>query len=317
MRTRLIGLAVGLVAFGTFAIPAGAAEITKTASGIVLEMEDLEYPQAGGIDPVDAFSGEVTSSKKACTKSRKVKVFESTVELFSDPIVTDADGHWEAEIEDPGDGTYFAKVAKKKIGSGNHKRLCKAAKSSNLVVDDKVGPVDTDGDTYYTDQDCDDSDLEINPDGTETRDGVDQDCDGLADNLDADADGFATGDDCDDTDSARNPGATETDNGKDDDCDGIGDLGSAVDADGDGISTGTDCDDSDPSVAPGNAETRDGVDEDCDGTSDNLDADADGVNTPEDCDDTDSSRRPNASETLNGEDDDCDGPSDEDFYDAL
>ena len=95
--------------------------------------------------------------------------------------------------------------------------------------------------------DCDDSDPDINPEGSETCDGVDQDCNGLVDDdatdaltwyVDADGDGYGDADspvwsctepsgttgvggDCADDDDTVNPEAEELcEDGIDNDCDG-------------------------------------------------------------------------------------------------
>ena len=133
------------------------------------------------------------------------------------------------------------------------------------AYDGVPGYVDTDGDGYggstpinvcpgtedlvAIGEDCDDNDAAVSPVGTETCDGIDNDCDGLTDedgsvdgaeyHLDQDGDGYghpiltgyacAEGDgytsdasDCDDQDPARNPSQPElAGNGQDDDCDGL------------------------------------------------------------------------------------------------
>ena len=114
--------------------------------------------------------------------------------------------------------------------------------SDASTIDDCEQPVG-----YLADGgDCDDADAAINPAATETCDGVDQDCDGTADDnapgsntfyADADADGYGNAasptlsciansgfvpdaTDCDDTTSLANPGAAEVcDDGLDNDCD--------------------------------------------------------------------------------------------------
>jgi len=248
------------------------------------------------------------------------------------------------------------------------------------------------GDGWLADSaDCDDGDADINPDATESCNGIDDDCDGLTDDQDeavtgttswySDADGDGWGDeddaqdrceqpsgtsgtpgDCDDGDPAVNPSATETCNGIDDDCDGNADERDAIDAstwyrdgDSDGygdpsttstacdqptgyVADATDCYDGDDDIHPGADELCDGDDNDCDGSTDEDDAidastfwaDADGdgygdaaastaactapsgtVADDSDCDDSDAAINPGATEICNGLDDDCDGLTDD------
>jgi hypothetical protein len=136
--------------------------------------------------------------------------------------------------------------------------------------------------------DCDDSDPTIRPGAQELADGLDNDCDGVADEgtetRDDDGDGFCEGldldgdgspdcvdgaaaGDCDDNDPATNPDADEDfGNLIDDNCNGrIDENPALLDGDGDGVAPlGGDCNDGDPSVRPGVAEFPDGIDNDCD-----------------------------------------------------
>ncbi len=161
--------------------------------------------------------------------------------------------------------------------------------------------------------DCDDTDSTVNPLGTETCDGRDEDCDGTADDgltgtwyVDGDGDGYG--------DSRT---ATTT-------CDAVG-L----------VTNGDDCDDGASDVSPSGVESCDGRDEDCDGTVDDgvgdtwyADVDGDGfggatsvqacaqpsghVHSSTDCDDSANDTYPGAAETCDGRDEDCDGDTDED-----
>ncbi len=163
--------------------------------------------------------------------------------------------------------------------------------------------------------DCDDGDASVYPSATEVCDGLDQNCDGQADEgltstwwPDTDGDGF-----------------------------GDEDLGEErCDAPAGWVQVGRDCDDTEAGAFPGAAEVCDEIDNDCDGTVDEgvtttwyVDVDGDGFGdgsrTSEacalpsgyaedggDCDDNDFDVYPGAPEFCNGVDDDCDGDVDED-----
>ncbi len=112
---------------------------------------------------------------------------------------------------------------------------------------------DADGDGYRDvacgGSDCDDDDPTAHPGaGEHCTDGVDNDCNGLADDQDAggcpagcadrDGDGYLDGacggHDCDDAEATTSPGAPEACDGVDNDCDGEVDEG-YVDADANGV----------------------------------------------------------------------------------
>ena len=189
--------------------------------------------------------------------------------------------------------------------------------------------------------DCDDNDEDINPDASESCNGLDDDCDDRIDeNFDADQDGFVDIQvpecvgayppellDCNDQIAAINPDAEETCDGNDTDCNGLIDDGLDQDFDNFRVCDApADCDDTDPLVYPGAAETCNEEDDNCDGLVDNglgtefLDQDNDGF-TPcaDDCDDNPVDgwlSYPGAQEACDEKDNDCDGEEDnEDLLD--
>ncbi|MCK6522478.1 putative metal-binding motif-containing protein [Myxococcota bacterium] len=163
-----------------------------------------------------------------------------------------------------------------------------------LPPSDSDAAVDGDGDGVPAEEDCDDADAAVNPNAQELCDGVDNNCDGQADEgvlsawySDGDGDGYgagepveaceapeghvATGDDCDDGRAEINPAAAETDCADPTDYNCDGSTGYA-DNDGDGFPACEDCDDADGAVNPEGVETCDGQDNNCDGLTDGADA---------------------------------------------
>ncbi|MCB9796701.1 MAG: hypothetical protein H6741_28715 [Alphaproteobacteria bacterium] len=185
--------------------------------------------------------------------------------------------------------------------------------------DDWTEACDAPTGTVGNDDDCDDANGSINPNALEICDGVDNDCDGIADEDDAydvstwyaDADG-----------------------------DGYGDAdysAVACDAPSGYVADSSDCDDDEASAYPGAAEVCDELDNNCDGDTDegvtttySPDYDGDGygddsgrydveacaapsgyVEDSSDCDDDEASAYPGGSERCDGLDNDCDSGVDE------
>ena len=172
---------------------------------------------------------------------------------------------------------------------------------------------DRDEDGYTADQDCDDNDDQINPGAEEICDGIDNDCNGEADervttvfHADADGDGYGSpiitteactvpigyvsnGNDCNDTNAVAYPGAEEICDGVDNDCndevDENLDIVFYVDDDGDGYG-------------------------DDDNVTNGCQAELGLSTIGGDCDDGDPSISPVANEICDDIDNDCDGSID-------
>ena len=164
-------------------------------------------------------------------------------------------------------------------------------------------------DYVENDEDCDDTNDDINPDEDEECDGLDNDCDGdIDEDFDEDEDGVTTCEgDCDDDDDDIYPGAEEVCDGVDNNCDG--DIDEGFDVDGDGFtSCDGDCDDDNADLNPGAQEVCDGIDNNCNGVIDEgFDVDGDGFTSCDgDCDDANPDINPMGVDTC-GMDNNCDG----------
>ncbi len=195
------------------------------------------------------------------------------------------------------------------------------ADPNDYNCDGSVGYADDDGDGYAACEECDDTNAAINPLGTESCDGADNDCDGEVDEASAvdastwyaDSDGDSFGDDTNTIVACDVPSGYVADN--------------------------TDCDDTSIDVSPAETEVCNGIDDNCDGAVDEAtaadvntwyaDADSDGfgdagttaiacdapsgyVSDDSDCDDTALAVNPAATEYCDGIDNNCDGAIDED-----
>ena len=183
-----------------------------------------------------------------------------------------------------------------------------------------VASGDEDGDGSFACADCDDLDPAAFPGNPEICDGIDNDCNGVADfdasgEVDDDGDGVPGCADCDDADPLNFPGNIEICDGQDNDCDVTTDE--TADGDGDGVDVcGGDCDDQNAATYPGAVELCDGLDNDCDGLANfdlagEVDGDEDGSLSCQDCDDADPAVFPGAVEICDGLDNDCDPATDE------
>jgi len=179
---------------------------------------------------------------------------------------------------------------------------------------------DNDNDGYYSFEDCDDTNPDVNPGSTELCDNIDNNCVG---GVDEDLPQFTYYQDLDGDGFGEITQELIT-------CESTPPTGFVAD--------NTDCDDAEAESNPSREEVCDGIDNDCNGMIDDgleifryyLDADADDfgnefifidtclmspplgyVAQAEDCDDNDNQLNPNIAEVCDGIDNDCNGMIDD------
>ena len=137
-------IAVGFAVFGMLLIaaPDVSGHVSRVRTGVTFQFTDNETGiplPIPGIDDPDTFSGNVFSRNKKCIPERQVSVFradEGGPDLVGRDL-TDAEGAWEVVAEDPGNGTYFAVVARKRVRQDDeHRHVCAQARSADRTITD-------------------------------------------------------------------------------------------------------------------------------------------------------------------------------------
>lgn len=132
---RGVSAVVALLALG-----AGIASAHTVRFEVKLNAHFTEQPGPPDITSNagwDYFSGRVSSTKLRCAEFRNVRVYRQVPgdDPGSSPTMSDAEGFWRLNSEDPPNGTYYAKTARKTLKSTSaHTHACKQATSQDVVV---------------------------------------------------------------------------------------------------------------------------------------------------------------------------------------
>jgi hypothetical protein len=128
-RAGILGLAIVLtLGLAVSASHAAKAKKVKTEA----EIEGLRtFPG----NQSEIF-GDVHSKKSKCEKGRRVTL-RGPVDSFGGTVTTDSTGDWVYDIgpSAPPVGNYFVEVARKRVGSGDNKLVCKATTSPETFIE--------------------------------------------------------------------------------------------------------------------------------------------------------------------------------------
>lgn len=107
-------------------------------------------------------------------------------------------------------------------GNGQFGKSTPISSNSPQFILQTTNLLDADGDSFYDYQDCNDDNISINPSATEIPyNGIDENCNGMADNDDLDHDDYGIATDCNDSNQSISPAGTEIKlDGIDQDCNG-------------------------------------------------------------------------------------------------
>lgn len=127
-RFAMLAAAAAAVLPLAAATPAAAHDATFGATVKIIHFVDQE---GQFFDPVDIFDGKLTSKKQACVTKRRVLLYrrQAGPDKLIGELRATSEGFWHLNIEDPGAGTYYARVQRKNIGPRGHRHICAAAVS--------------------------------------------------------------------------------------------------------------------------------------------------------------------------------------------
>jgi hypothetical protein len=127
-RAVILGLAIAL----SLGLAVGASQAAKPKK-VKTQAEIEGFRVFPG--PRGELFGDVHSKKSKCEKGRRVTL-RAPIESFGGTVTTDATGDWVYDTgpSAPPAGNYFIEVARKRVGSGDKKLICKAAMSPEEFI---------------------------------------------------------------------------------------------------------------------------------------------------------------------------------------
>lgn len=140
LTRKTIGLAGTVLAALTLGAGVASAHDVRFDTKLTARFsEQPDVQKRGNGASTDYFSGRVISQRTSCERNRGVRVFRK---VPGDDVRigvidrSDGDGRWQVLREDPPDGTYYAKTARKVLRDTRaHSHICKRARSRDIVVE--------------------------------------------------------------------------------------------------------------------------------------------------------------------------------------
>lgn len=126
MRQVILGFLVIAFALGLTVAAAQAGKAEKVRSQVEIEWFDGGGPQV-------VMFGDVHSKKNKCERKRKVTLTVSGTFIGTDS--TDRTGDWEIPTDLDFNDPFIASVAKRTIGKGDKKLVCKGAESPPIIFE--------------------------------------------------------------------------------------------------------------------------------------------------------------------------------------
>lgn len=132
-KLGMMGVALmATLALSSAVATAGAGDVTTVASRVTIKFNGGNGPYA----EQDHFTGRVRSKKRKCRKNRKVAVYRRAegVGVLVGRDTTNRRGRYRVSENNVPPGRYYTKAKRKRFHRGNHRFVCKRARSKTIRV---------------------------------------------------------------------------------------------------------------------------------------------------------------------------------------